>query len=231
MASPILLILGAGPNIGTHVAKGFAAKGYRVALASRKAHALDDVIHIPVDLSMPESVPNVFETVKSTLGAPPSVVVYNAAAIYPYHQSDPLSSLDAATYTEWMSVNTLSALSALRQSVIGFKTLPPSCSKTFIYTGNMLNIKHIPGMMSLGLGKVSTAFIIQYLSEIEEYKDDGISFYYADERTSDGEPVFNDISGSAAADEYWKLAERKQQGPWMHTFVSGHGYKDFGDGW
>ena len=79
MAPPVLLILGAGPNIGLHVSKAFAAKGYKVALASRKAPTVDGdhAIHVPVDLSKPETVAGVFETVKEKLGASPSVVVYN----------------------------------------------------------------------------------------------------------------------------------------------------------
>lgn len=75
--APILLILGAGPNIGAHVAKAFAAKGYKVATASRRTPPESDYLHVPVDLSKPESVPGVFETVKAKLGAAPSVVVYN----------------------------------------------------------------------------------------------------------------------------------------------------------
>ena len=32
---PILLLLGAGSNIGHHVARSFAVKGYKIALVSR----------------------------------------------------------------------------------------------------------------------------------------------------------------------------------------------------
>jgi len=55
-------------------------------------------------------------------------------------------------------------------------------------------------------------------------------FYYADERSSTGDAVYSGISGEAAAEEYPKLAERKDQGPWLYTFVKGEGYKDFGTG-
>ena len=78
--APILLILGAGPNIGKHVAQAFAAKGYKIALASRSSKiSTDDVdhIHIPVDLSQPESVAGVFDVVREKLGDAPGVVVYN----------------------------------------------------------------------------------------------------------------------------------------------------------
>ena len=80
--SPIILILGAGANIGQHVAKAFSAKNYRVALSSRKAPAVKftpDQVHIPSDLSDPESVTLVFSKVKELLGDVPSVVVYNGS--------------------------------------------------------------------------------------------------------------------------------------------------------
>jgi hypothetical protein len=53
------------------------------------------------------------------------------------------------------------------------------------------------------------------------------SFYYADERTEDGNAVGGSISGEAAAEEYPRIAEIEGQGPWMYTFVKGGGYRDF----
>lgn len=79
MSNKIILILGAGPRIGTQVARAFASKGYKVALSSRKAREEDntaDQIYISTDLSDPSSVVNAFAKVKVLLGIP-SVVVYN----------------------------------------------------------------------------------------------------------------------------------------------------------
>lgn len=78
-ASPVILILGSGPNIGKHVARAFAAKGYKVALASRSLKEADstaDQLNISSDFTDPESITKAFSKVKSLLG-PPSVVVYN----------------------------------------------------------------------------------------------------------------------------------------------------------
>lgn len=77
--SPIILILGAGPNIGQGVARAFAAKGYKVALASRRAKApsTGNEVHFPSDLSNPSAIVEVFSKVKASLGIP-SVVVYNS---------------------------------------------------------------------------------------------------------------------------------------------------------
>lgn len=77
--SPVILILGAGPNIGINVARVFAAKGYKVALASRSLkdqESTADQLNIPSDLSNPDSVVDAFSKVKAALGTP-SVVVYN----------------------------------------------------------------------------------------------------------------------------------------------------------
>ena len=74
--SPIVLILGAGPNIGQSVARAFAAKCYRVAVASRKATGTPDQLHIPSDFSNPSAVAAAFAKAKEALGIP-SVVVYN----------------------------------------------------------------------------------------------------------------------------------------------------------
>lgn len=79
-ASPVVLILGAGANIGAHVARSFAAKGYRVALTSRTSRAQettdDGDLHLQGDLADPGSVAGIFAKVRDLLGLP-SVVVYN----------------------------------------------------------------------------------------------------------------------------------------------------------
>ena len=84
-SSPVILILGAGPNIGQHVAQAFAAKGYKIALTSRKAkdESTGEQLNISSDLSDPKSVVDVFSKVKETLGLP-SVVVYNGQCAYSF---------------------------------------------------------------------------------------------------------------------------------------------------
>ncbi|KAH8583297.1 hypothetical protein B0O99DRAFT_657369 [Bisporella sp. PMI_857] len=155
-SSPIILILGAGHNIGQ----------------SNTA----EQIYIPSDFTAPNSITNAFAKVKAPFGIP-SVVVYNVGAATANPPNDPLS------------------LS------IGFAELPSSASKTFIYTGNILNTTITPAY--------------------------GSGFYYADERKKDGAPAYGDIDGDAHAKLYVGLAEGKTQGPWQQTFVKGVGYKAF----
>ena len=72
----IILIIGAGENIGLSTAKRFASAGYKVALASRTKPASTAHKHFVFDASKPTSVPSLFKDVTTSVG-PPSVIVYN----------------------------------------------------------------------------------------------------------------------------------------------------------
>lgn len=77
--SPVILILGAGPNIGQAVARTFALKGYKVALAARslkEADSTDTQLNITTDFANPDDVVRAFTRVRKVFGIP-SVVVYN----------------------------------------------------------------------------------------------------------------------------------------------------------
>jgi NAD(P)-dependent dehydrogenase (short-subunit alcohol dehydrogenase family) len=79
MASPVILILGAGKNIGQGVARAFASKGYKVALASRslkEAESTSEQLNITSDFSNTDDIVHAFTRTKKELGVP-SVVVYN----------------------------------------------------------------------------------------------------------------------------------------------------------
>ncbi|KAJ5587255.1 uncharacterized protein N7459_003020 [Penicillium hispanicum] len=239
--SPVILILGSGPNIGQHVARTFAAKGYKVALISRRPDESKSTeqVHIQSDLSDPDSVIGVFSKVRESLGIP-SVVVYNgknppntetsptdpprAAAATLNDTKNPFS-LTQADFIRDLKINTTSAFVAAQQAALGFEKLPDSAPKTFIYTGNILNTMTIPPLLSLGAGKSATAHIIQ--SAAAAYYDRGFKFYYADERNADGTPAYASIDGEAHGEFYLQLADHKSQGPWQQTFVKAIGYKSF----
>jgi NAD(P)-dependent dehydrogenase (short-subunit alcohol dehydrogenase family) len=77
--SPVILILGAGPNIGQAVARTFASRGYKVALAARsldEAASTDNQLNITTDFGNSDDVVKAFNKVNEVFGIP-SVVVYN----------------------------------------------------------------------------------------------------------------------------------------------------------
>lgn len=83
-ANKVLLILGAGANVGASLAKRFASHGYKVAVTNRGNTELDEsYLTIKADLSQPESVRGVFATVEKEYGTSPNVVVYNGMQLIP----------------------------------------------------------------------------------------------------------------------------------------------------
>jgi NAD(P)-dependent dehydrogenase (short-subunit alcohol dehydrogenase family) len=77
MAQNIILVLGAGPNVGLHIAKYFGQKGFKTAAMSRNPtkelrSAVD--LTIKADLEDLMVVKTIFDEVKAKLGVPNVVV-------------------------------------------------------------------------------------------------------------------------------------------------------------
>lgn len=166
MASQLVaLILGVGPRIGSSVAEKFASDGYKVAVASRKGtNSINEKGHLSLqaDFADPKSVPAVFKAVQSEFHAAPSVVIYNAASLTPPSDPKSLLSIPADRVASDLSINTVSAYAAAQEAVAGWSTLPNDTKKTFIYTGNIMNLVMLPVPMflNLGVGKAASSYWI-----------------------------------------------------------------------
>jgi NAD(P)-dependent dehydrogenase (short-subunit alcohol dehydrogenase family) len=166
-ADPVVLILGAGPRIGASVAEKFASNGYKVAVASRSeigTKTLKGILSLKADFTNPGSIPALFAAVKSEFHTSPSVVVYNAAALTSPPEKDSVLSVSAESVALDLNVNTISPYVAAQQAVSGWETLPKETKKTFIYTGNVLNVSIVPTslFLDLGMGKSASAFWIGF---------------------------------------------------------------------
>ncbi|KAI1452827.1 NAD(P)-binding protein [Annulohypoxylon moriforme] len=225
---PTVLIIGAGPRIGQASAEAFAAAGYQVAVASRKQNTSANHRYYAFDASEPAKVPALFEKVSADLGIP-SVVIYNA---YNGAMTPPDSPFERGLeeFQIGMNVNTTTPYVAAGEAVKGFEKLGPSklgpSGGTFIFTGNMLNVSAMPGMMTFGMQKGATANMIRHLA-IAAYQGKPYKFYYADERHADGSFVTTDLSGPGHATVFLDLAKDGKQKPWDYTFVTGKGYAEF----
>jgi NAD(P)-dependent dehydrogenase (short-subunit alcohol dehydrogenase family) len=162
-AKPVVLILGAGPRIGASVAEKFASNGFQVAVASRNGSGTKTskgVLSLKADFTKPDSIPALFDAVKTEFNSAPNVVIYNAAALTSPSDKDSLLSVPAEAVALDLNVNTVSPYVAAQQAVSGWETLPNETKKTFIYTGNILNVSviPIPVFLDLGMGKSASAF-------------------------------------------------------------------------
>ena len=74
---------------------------------------------------------------------------------------DPLT-LALSNFERSLTINATSAFVAAQQAALGFAKLPDSASRTFIYTGNILNTNFvIPPLMDLGVGKSAMSHVVQ----------------------------------------------------------------------
>jgi NAD(P)-dependent dehydrogenase (short-subunit alcohol dehydrogenase family) len=75
----IILILGAGPNVGLSLATHFSKNGFKTAIVSRNPSAELSAaadLTLKADFQDPKSIKGFFEEVREKLGVP-NVVVYN----------------------------------------------------------------------------------------------------------------------------------------------------------
>lgn len=84
--------------------------------------------------------------------------------------NDPFA-LSLAAFNRDTAINVTSAFIAAQQATLGFSQLSDSASRTFIYTGNILNVAIIPSFIDQGMGKSAGAHMIR--SAAAAYKDHG----------------------------------------------------------
>jgi NAD(P)-dependent dehydrogenase (short-subunit alcohol dehydrogenase family) len=169
-SSPVLLLLGAGPKLGTQIPKVFSEAGYKIALVARSLpEGLQDngYYHIRADFNNAESIPEVFEKVKQNLGIP-TVVVYNAVQYKLDDIADPFSSMapeNVSNFLSAVSVNGTTPMVALHHAIASFRSLPAgSTVGTFIFTGNILNHSQFKNRMCFGMAKTLCAYGIRFAS-------------------------------------------------------------------
>jgi hypothetical protein len=86
---------------------------------------------------------------------------------------DPLADLTVNDFEEALKVGTLSVWSAAQSTMKGWKRLPFSTPRTFIYTGNLLPWAPVPKWITLGVPKAATAHLIEALQSNTVKPDTG----------------------------------------------------------
>ncbi|KAJ6542639.1 hypothetical protein B0H19DRAFT_1171197 [Mycena capillaripes] len=225
-SSLIAFIIGAGKNVGEHTAAALKAKGYQVALGSRKPVVdqikKDGYFPVVVDAQSPESVQAAFSQVNKELG-PPNVVIFNAASFVPAPvREDPLT-LPLETFKQHTDVG-LSVYAAAQEALQGFRSEKnKGALKTFIITGNPLPFVSAENPLWLGL---SVQKIIEWrLMEIfaSAYSKEQSRFYYASLVGETGgllDPLSSFFtSGPQHAKVYLDLITRGDQTDWEYRFT------------
>ncbi|KAJ6481830.1 hypothetical protein C8R45DRAFT_1100237 [Mycena sanguinolenta] len=224
--SLVAFIIGAGKNIGEHTAAALKAKGYQVALGSRKP-VIDQVkkdgyFPVVVNVESPESIKTAFSQVTKELG-PPNVVIFNASTmVIPPVPEDPLT-LPLEAFRQHTDVG-LSVYVAAQEALAGFRSeTHKDMLKTFIVTGNPL--PWVPGFGPRWLGSYVQKTLKWRLMGVlsDAYSKEGIRFHYATLVGESGgvlDPLSEFFtSGPQHAQVYLELITRKDQADWDYRFT------------
>jgi hypothetical protein len=139
-----------------------------MATASRLYLGVGVIPRLPKDFSLKadfaktEPIPAMFHAAKVEFHTSPSVVLYKAATLTSPHDKDTVLLVSSESVALELNVNTVSAYVAAQQAVSGWETLTKETEKTFIYTGNIINVAIVPMplFLDLGMGRSTSVFWI-----------------------------------------------------------------------
>jgi short-subunit dehydrogenase len=201
---PGAVIIGAGPGIGTSVARRFAAAGMPVGLIARTAASVD-----AARAAVVATVPGVTvagATADAGLGVP-EALVYNAGLI----RRDRPGELSREEHFAAYAINVLGALTA---AVHLAPAMAGAGGGTIVITGGMPEPD--PAVTSLSLGKAAARALTKLLAS--EYGPAGVhvATVTVGGAVAPGGPYDPDL----IAGHYWRLHTQPPQA-WEHEVVVG----------
>jgi short-subunit dehydrogenase len=210
-----LLLIGAGPGLGSAVAHRFAVGGYRVTLVARSADGLRDIAArlagtgaeigtIVADASDPEGLGARMTELYRGEDAP-GVIIYNAASGAP----DQLLSSSVAHLQAAYAVNVIGAIVVAQ---VASPAMKAAGFGTMMVTGGGFADHPIPALATLSLGKAALRSAATMLAA--DLEPDGIRVATL--------TIAGQIAAGTAfdperiAERYWDVVQT--EGPWKAEF-------------
>jgi short-subunit dehydrogenase len=210
MPTPIdpehVLVIGAGPGLGSAVARRFAREGFTVTVVGRRQEALDDLAAQLRDAGgtadtfvADASDPLKFKASLQQLAEriTPGVVIYNAAIV----AADNIFGADLEYLMTAYNVDAFGAISAAQ---VFTPAMRAAGAGTYIVSGGYAWVNPHPGHATIALGKagVRTAVALMH----PELKVDGV--HAVSTRISGAITPGTALDPDAIADTYWDLHNR-----------------------
>ncbi|KAK4033726.1 hypothetical protein C8A01DRAFT_39812 [Parachaetomium inaequale] len=227
---PVVLVFGAGANIGAALVRKFSGAAYRVAAVSR--NAADPPVPSPdggtlavrADLSHPAQVSHAFDAVRQTWGAFPSVVIWNVANVTASPDQNNIFSVPLPSFDKDLALMVTSPFAAAGKcfEVWGAAGEESTAApKRFIMTGNIQPkvIVPLPDFTTIGVAKAGAAYWVGAADLF--YKKRGWRFFFAEERSAEGTPMGFTPGAESHAEMFLSLSEGSEDLPSYITFVNG----------
>jgi short-subunit dehydrogenase len=211
-----LLLVGAGPGLGSAIARRFGTGGYRLTLLARGVDALAELADgladtganidtVTADASDPEAFGDRITALYDGQGAP-GIIVYNAVLGAP----DQLLSSSVAHLQTAYTVDVIGAIVVAQRAA---PTMQAAGSGTIIVTGGGFADHPIPALATVSLGKAALRSAATMLGA--DLKSDGIRVTTL---TIDGQIVAGTpFDPGRIAERYWEVAHT-EDGSWQAEF-------------
>ena len=207
---PGAIVIGAGPGIGTSLARRFAREGLAVGVLARSPATVGaalaalaglgtETAGVSADVTDEPALRAALDEVVDRLGVP-EVLVYNAALI----QSDALGELSAQQHLDAWAVNVVGAITAVAH-------LGPAMARagrgTILLTGGMP--EPLPDVTSLSLGKAGVRALAELTARA--YEPSGV--HVATVTVAGAVAPGSAFDPDEIAEQYWRL-HAQPRGAW-----------------
>jgi NAD(P)-dependent dehydrogenase (short-subunit alcohol dehydrogenase family) len=210
-----VVIVGAGPGIGTSVGRRFGAEGMRVGLVARAEASIDaaratlaaagiEAVGATADVAQETELTAALDALAGALGVP-EVLVYNAGLI----RSDRPGEL---TYEQHLGAYAINVLGALASAARLAPLMAKAGGGTILMTGGMPEPD--PGYTSLSLGKAGVRALTTLLAR--EYGSSGI--HVATITVGGAVAPGSRFDPDRIAEHYWRL-HAQPPGAWQHEVL------------
>ncbi|MHA1601119.1 MAG: SDR family NAD(P)-dependent oxidoreductase, partial [Alphaproteobacteria bacterium] len=162
MSKPVAIVVGAGPGLGSALARRFAEAGMAVAVARRNGGTLSELATeiggkaYSCDATDAGAVEDVFATVTRDLG-PPALAVYNAGA----YQPGGILEIDPRDFEACWRIG---CLGGLHVGQAALKRMVPAGAGTIIYTGATASLRGGSGFANLAVPKFGLRALAQSMA-------------------------------------------------------------------
>jgi len=212
---PGAIVIGAGPGIGTSVARRLAREGLPVAVVARSPATVEralaslngldvETLGVTADVTDEPALRAALARTADRLGAP-DVLVYNAALI----QWDAVGELTASQHLDAWAVNVVGAITAVAQ--LG-PAMADAGHGTILLTGGMP--EPVPDVTSLSLGKAGVRALTELLARA--YEPSGV--HVATVTVAGAVAPGSAFDPDDVAEEYWRL-HAQPRGAWQREVV------------
>jgi len=162
MTSGVAVVLGAGPGLGSALARRFAAAGLAVAVARRQADALKGLAAeigghaYACDATQAAAVEALFQAVERDLG-PPDLAVYNAGAFRP----GGILEIDPADFEQCWRIG---CLGGLHFGQAAARRMVPRGAGTILFTGATAALRGSARFANLAVPKFGLRALAQSMA-------------------------------------------------------------------